>query len=240
MTKKIKIFISYAREDYESARRLYMELLSEDLEPWLDREKLLPGQRWEQVIDSAIRESQYFIVLLSSNALEKRGYIQKEIKKGLDILQEIPDSQVFLIPARLDDCQPTHPQLRELQWVDLFPEWNVGLKRIIAVFEFAEESLVPSPSAKQSVPIPLEGTAWQGADSDKDKLKFWFEKDGVLKYENPAGTHGVGIWTQNGNQVYIELNNKYAQYSGEIDEGTIRGHTQNVAGRKWTWVVHGV
>lgn len=240
MNNPLRVFVSYARENQDSARRLYRDLLSSGVDAWLDCEKLLPGQRWEQEIERAIRQSDYFVLLLSPQAVEKRGYIQKEIRRALDVLAEVPESQVFLIPARLNECQPTHPQLRELQWVDLFPRWEPGLARILEVFAFARASLAPTVSADVQDTRSMLGTIWKGVDSDGDYLEFTFEDGGIVQYENPAGTYGTGAWKQEGAKVYVELNNKYAQYSGQRVGSMIRGITRNVAGREWTWELRAV
>ena len=50
------VFISYAREDHEAARRLYSELKQRGLEPWLE-ESLLPGQVWRDEISKAINKN---------------------------------------------------------------------------------------------------------------------------------------------------------------------------------------
>ncbi|HAO21517.1 MAG TPA: serine/threonine-protein kinase pkn1, partial [Desulfobacteraceae bacterium] len=52
------------------------DLKNAGLEPWLDTEDLLPGQLWKTAIDKAIRESSYFLVLLSFNSVTKeKGFI---------------------------------------------------------------------------------------------------------------------------------------------------------------------
>ena len=53
------VFISYASEDYDEARRLYEELKNANLDPWLDKESLLPGQDREIEIKKAIKNSTY-------------------------------------------------------------------------------------------------------------------------------------------------------------------------------------
>ncbi|NIO68956.1 MAG: TIR domain-containing protein [Anaerolineae bacterium] len=45
----------------------------------------LPGEKWELAIQKAIRRSDFFLVCLSANSIDKRGWIQKEIKQVLDI-----------------------------------------------------------------------------------------------------------------------------------------------------------
>lgn len=130
-----RVFISYAREDMDYARKMFHELVKAAYEPWLDCECLLPGQRWEPTIEQAIRESRYFIALISSRSSAKRGFVQKEISKALDLLEQMPENDIFLIPARLDECEPSHSALRGVQWVDLFPSWEAGVERIIRAFE---------------------------------------------------------------------------------------------------------
>ncbi|HBH72377.1 MAG TPA: hypothetical protein DDY43_02825 [Synechococcales bacterium UBA10510] len=125
------IFISYARPDVASARRLYADLRADDLEVWLDEESLLPGQNWRVAITSAIEQSRFFIALLSSRSVSRQGFVNKELVEALDVLDTYPESEIFLIPARLDDCKPSHQKLRDLNWVDLFPDWNGGLSKIL-------------------------------------------------------------------------------------------------------------
>lgn len=128
---KAKVFISHASEDQPAAKRLFRDLRWARLDPWIAPDSLLPGQRWEVLIADAIRESDYFVALLSTKSVNKRGYVQKEIRLALDILEQVPERLVFLIPARLESCRPSHSALDKLQWVDLFPRWQPGIKKIL-------------------------------------------------------------------------------------------------------------
>jgi len=127
----VQIFISYAREDLITARRISASLREYKLEPWLDVEKLQPGQNWRQAIESAIKASAFFIALLSSNSVNKRGFVQKELRTALDVLQEMPPSQVYMIPVRIDECVSDYPALQDIQWTDLFPSYDEAVQRII-------------------------------------------------------------------------------------------------------------
>lgn len=129
------IFISYAKEDIEVAGRIYDDLRKAGLNPWFDRESLLPGQRWKSEIHKAIRNCRYFLALLSTQSVTKKGYVQKEIKEAIDVLDEFPESTVFIIPARINECSPSHERLHDLHWVDLFPSYEDGLAKILRVFE---------------------------------------------------------------------------------------------------------
>ncbi len=63
--EKAKVFISYAAEDYEIAKKLYDDLKKADIQPWMDREDLLAGQNWREIIPQVIRDSSYFLLLIS-------------------------------------------------------------------------------------------------------------------------------------------------------------------------------
>lgn len=223
-----KIFISYAREDYDAAKRLYDFLVSQGQEPWLDKEDILPGQKWEPALQSAIRNSHYFLAILSPNSVGKRGYIQKEIRLGLDVLEQIPDNQIFLIPVRIAECEPTHEGLRAVQWVDLFPSWENGLRRLGKVFSF-----IPN---KVTVPS-VSNTRWHVTQSLKSKQwSFFLRGDGVLEYEKSGRQFSTGTWSQSEDTLYLEINRNYAQYKGIIKRDRIvEGEAQNIAGDEWTW-----
>ena len=55
-----RVFIAYVREDYAAAAKLYEALEAAGLQPWLDAEKLLPGQNWRGCVERAI-DTQRFL-----------------------------------------------------------------------------------------------------------------------------------------------------------------------------------
>lgn len=127
-----EIFISYAKEDSKNALKLYDDLDNqESIKPWIDEKSILGGQKWEIAITKAIRASRFFIALLSSNSVNKTGYVQKELKEALDILEQYPEPGVCIIPARLDDCKVSDTKLQKIQYIDLFPNWDEGFGRIL-------------------------------------------------------------------------------------------------------------
>jgi len=221
------VFISYAKEDILVARKLYAALKSVGAQPWLDEECLFPGQKWESEIQNAIKRADYFIALLSTHSLNKKGYVQKELKRGLSVYEELPDSKIFLIPARVDECNPEHTQLREIQWVDLFPNFDEGLFKILSVISFSSEIDAPS----------LSGTSWMYVDPDEyyEKMELEFFPGGGLSYTQFDDRYTDGSWKQAGALIYFEVNGKYAQYKGKITGDTMAGDGQNIKGLKWIW-----
>jgi cold shock CspA family protein len=130
------VFISYAREDKVFAKRLYGDLQEAGVKPWIDCVDLLPGQAWARAIRDAIAHSSYFVAVLSSRSVSKKGFVQKEIRQALDIAGEFPEDRIFIIPLRLDECEPSFEGLRRLHRADLFPSYEQGLKELLRVFTY--------------------------------------------------------------------------------------------------------
>lgn len=115
---KIKIFISYVREDYLKAEEIYENFVARGYTVWMDKKSLLPGQEWKREIERAIKTSDYFLACLSNCSVTKRGFYQKEIRYALDVLTTIPFGQIYLIPVRLEQCE-VPDDLQHIQWIDL-------------------------------------------------------------------------------------------------------------------------
>ena len=119
MMKISHLFLSYAREDGKQVESLYDRLEAAGFRPWMDRRDLLPGQVWESRILQAVREATVFITCLSRHSINKRGFLQKEIKTALDEWQKKLESDIYLIPLRLAECE-LPPSLQKFQCFDLF------------------------------------------------------------------------------------------------------------------------
>lgn len=65
------------------------------------------------------------LICLSEKAINKAGYVQKEIKYALDVADEQPEGSIFLIPVRLEECG-VPPRLSRWHWVDCFEERGYG------------------------------------------------------------------------------------------------------------------
>jgi transcriptional regulator with XRE-family HTH domain len=113
------IFISYAHEDKVVVLEMYEELKRQGFSLWIDDKNLLPGQEWRVEIVKAIRESDVFIACLSNTSARKRGYIQAEFRKALEVAEEMPEGEIFIIPVRLDDCE-VPSSLSKWQWLNYF------------------------------------------------------------------------------------------------------------------------
>lgn len=115
--KKLLVFISHASEDNLAAKRLSKRLKDDGFDSWLDLDRILPGQDWNLEIEKGLRASGAILLCFSKVSIAKEGYIQREYKRAMRILEEKPEGTIFVIPVRLDDCQMPN-FISELQWVD--------------------------------------------------------------------------------------------------------------------------
>jgi TIR domain len=132
---RVRVFLAYAKEDRSEVRKLYDALQEAGFEPWMDEEKLLPGQNWPRAIQRAIELSDFFLVCFSRRSVAKRGFFQAELRYALDIAACVPLGEIFLVPVRLSDCEVPLQIARRTQYIDLFPEWEAGLKTLLLMMK---------------------------------------------------------------------------------------------------------
>jgi hypothetical protein len=131
---QVMVFLCHASSDKPTVRTLRSRLLGDGIQPWLDEEDILPGQKWEVAIQKAIRSSDIILVCLSKTSINKVGYLQREISEVLQVADEQPEDSVFVIPARLEPCDVPE-RFRRWQWVDLFEE--LGYDRLMRTLRVA-------------------------------------------------------------------------------------------------------
>jgi formylglycine-generating enzyme required for sulfatase activity len=140
--RPLRVFLCYASDDRPKVRALYKRLVAQGVDAWLDKEKLLPGQNWREVIPQVVKKSDVVIVCLSKSSISKEGYVQKEIKFALDLADEKPEGTIFIIPLCLDECE-VPARLGDLHWVSLFDKG--GYKKLLEALQRRAESLRISP-----------------------------------------------------------------------------------------------
>jgi len=154
--RKLRVFLCHASQDKPVVRELYQRLLAEGwIDPWLDEEKLLPGQEWDMEIEKAVESADVVIVFLSNNSVTKEGYIQRELRFALSVADYKPEGTIFLIPIRLDDCQMPR-KLKTWQYIDYFPSKN---KRTVYKKLFQSLRLRASAAGINGIPKITEASA---------------------------------------------------------------------------------
>jgi serine/threonine protein kinase len=131
-----RAFLVHASQDKPAVRDLHTRLIAAGHVPWLDEEEIFPGQDWDFEIRKSLSQVDCVIVCLSKNSVTKIGYIQKEIKRVLDIADEYPDGELFVLPVRLEECE-VPPRLRKWQYGDIFSP--NGFQRLLASLQLVKK-----------------------------------------------------------------------------------------------------
>ena len=126
-SRRPKVFIAYVIEDLPLALRLYDALAGVGMNPWLDRNKLLPGQNWRRCIERAVDVSDFFIACFSQTAATKRGQFPYEVRYALKCAERMPLDDIYFVPVRFEECKVPQRITSQIQYVDLFPNWEAGL-----------------------------------------------------------------------------------------------------------------
>jgi hypothetical protein len=141
-----QVFLSYAREDSDLANRLYEDLNRARFSAWLDQKKLLVGQSWPRAIEAAIESSDFFLACFSRRSVRKRGGFQSEIRYALDCARQLPLDEIYIVPVRLDECTIPRTIQHEFQYIDLYPDWDSGMQRLLTMLRREVKQRRPTPA----------------------------------------------------------------------------------------------
>jgi len=185
------IFISYAREDFQAASRLYRDLKKAGLNPCLSKTDIPPSMDWKKIIEKCLEQSRFCIPIFSRKSVNESGVIRnEEIRYALDILKKY-HGKIWYVPVRLDDCKLPFLELEYIRHTDLFllhdsTLWWEGLTRLIAVIKeemrrWNLEYLIYSKTvsatidAKSISPYSSDKYAFPSTEEDETKfvVAFW-------------------------------------------------------------------
>lgn len=97
--------------------------------------------------------------------------------------------------------------------------------------------LAAAPRIKTKTVPSLVGTAWSGNTWEKQTMVFEFHADGQINVTYNGAPVKDCAWKQDGESVHVEINNKYLEFDGKLQDGKVVGHCHNVAGTQWDVVL---
>ncbi len=135
------VFLSYAREDTDAARRIAEALRSQGIEVWFDQRELRGGEAWDAKIKKQIRECALFLAVVSAHTQERtEGYFRREWKLAVERTQDMAAGVAFAVPVVIDDtaeAQAVVPdEFMRVQWTRLpgalpTPEFVAQVKSLL-------------------------------------------------------------------------------------------------------------
>ena len=118
------IFLSYASQDAEAARRIASALEQAGIEVWFDQSELRGGEAWDASIRRQIKGCRLFLPVISaSTQAREEGYFRREWNLAVGRTLDMADDTAFLLPVVIDgtpDAVARVPErFREVQWTRL-------------------------------------------------------------------------------------------------------------------------
>ena len=109
------VFLSYAREDGEAARRIAEALRGFGLEVWFDMSELRGGDAWDAKIKKQIRDCALFIPVISANTqAREEGYFRREWLLAVERKRDMAENRAFIIPVIVDDTREADANVPEI------------------------------------------------------------------------------------------------------------------------------
>ena len=135
------VFLSYAREDTDAAKRIAEALRASGIEVWFDMSELRGGDAWDAKIRRQIDECALFLPIVSRHTQERgKGYFRLEWKLAVEQTHLMADGMAFLAPVVIDDTREgdalVPPEFLKVQWTRLpdalpTPAFVTQVKRLL-------------------------------------------------------------------------------------------------------------
>ncbi len=118
------VFLSYASEDAEAARKICDALRAAGVEVWFDQSELRGGDAWDRRIRAQIKDCALFVPVISENTQARaEGYFRLEWKLAVDRSHLLADDHPFLFPVVIGDVTDAAARVpekfKDVQWTRL-------------------------------------------------------------------------------------------------------------------------
>ncbi|AOS43662.1 invasion protein regulator [Lacunisphaera limnophila] len=160
------VFLSYASQDAEAAKRICDALRAAGVEVWFDQNELVGGDQWDGKIRGQISSCALFVPLISANTQARlEGYFRLEWKLAAQRTHTMADEMTFLLPVLIDgtrDAEARVPaEFRAVQWTKLpageaTPAFCVRVRKLLdgTAAGVVDPGLPGSTSPATSRPVP--------------------------------------------------------------------------------------
>ncbi len=174
------IFLSYAREDTDAARRIADALRAFGLEVWFDQNELRGGDAWDAKIRHQIRQCGLFVPVISGHSQARHeGYFRREWRLAVDRTHDMAAGVAFIVPAVVDDTPEAEALVPEeflrYQWTRLphgvpTPEFVAQVKRLL---ESPRGPTAQKPEARDQRPEGKGEESEAGASRGRSGRPGW-------------------------------------------------------------------
>jgi TolB-like protein/Tfp pilus assembly protein PilF len=150
------VFLSYASQDADAARRICESLRAAGIEVWLDQSELRGGDAWDSAIRKQIKSCALFLPVISANASTRaEGYFRLEWKLAVDRSHLMAAERPFILPVVIDGVHEgdalVPDRFREVQWTSC-PSGEASTEFVARIARLLSSEVTPAPPAIPRTP----------------------------------------------------------------------------------------
>ena len=131
-----EVFLSHSHHDAPLTKRIAAELRRHKIKAWYSEHHIAGAQKWQDEIGSALKRCDWFIVLMTPEAVESK-WVRREVSIAVDDKRYDDRS----VPLAVKECEPGHINwvLRTIQYIrhrnvpttirTLLKLWNVPYRK---------------------------------------------------------------------------------------------------------------
>ena len=174
------IFLSYASQDADAARRIGDALREAGLEVWFDQSELRGGDAWDEMIRRQIAECALFVPIISAaTAARLEGYFRLEWTLADQRTQRMARTKTFIVPVCVDATLESGSDVPEsfirVQWSRLpagatQPAFIERIRSLLNADKARASTAAPTISPIPPVPSLQTGSAAPAASRSTRRL----------------------------------------------------------------------
>jgi TolB-like protein len=163
------VFLSYASQDADAAKRICDALRAAGIEVWFDQSELRGGDAWDRHIRQQIQDCRLFIAVISAQTETRdEGYFRREWRLAAERAGDMAGDKPFVVPVAIDGTSERTARVpdpfKHVQWTRLpggeaSPDFGERIQRLLSP---AAPTPIRGPALAQSRPVvtaPVQ-TAW--------------------------------------------------------------------------------
>lgn len=193
------VFLSHASPDKATVEELARELKRNNLEPFLDKWHLVPGEPWQEALEEALDRSQTFAVFIGPGGVGP--WQHEEMRDALDARVRDKTRRLIpvLLPGALTPDEKALPRfLKRLTWVDFrngldnkdaFHRLVCGIKGIQPGESPSKGSAASSSIGPTMIGVPHQNNHFTGRATLLLRLHHQLQAPEITA-SNPAEIHG--------------------------------------------------
>lgn len=107
----------------------------------------------------------------------------------------------------------------------------MGVHKMLVLLVCVPMAAYAAPALKPEQKISR--TLWCGHTAEGAFMVLNFCDDGTMTMSYNGSVITKATWTQNGNLIYYQVNDRFCEFHGKFDGKIINGESNNLLGQRW-------